>query len=174
MIMIINQQEIIVADCLSELGTMPSQSIDAVVTSPPYNIGAAYHLYDDRKPRAAYIQWMLEIGKEIARVLKPDGAYFLNLGSTNVDPLFHFEITLALRNIFLIQNHIIWIKSISIGEDSVGHFKPINSKRFLNNNHESIMHFTLDGKVPIDRLAVGVPFKDKSNVARRGHAQDKR
>src|SRR6185437_9118017 len=29
-------------------------------------------------------------------------------------------------------------------------------------------------EVPIDRLAIGVPFKDKSNIARRGHAQDKR
>jgi site-specific DNA-methyltransferase (adenine-specific) len=66
------------------------------------------------------------------------------------------------------------VKSISIQDDTVGHFKPINSKRFLNNNHESIFHFTLDGKVPIDRLAVGVPYKDKTNIARRGHQQDKR
>jgi site-specific DNA-methyltransferase (adenine-specific) len=28
--------------------------------------------------------------------------------------------------------------------------------------------------VKLDRLAIGVPFSDKSNIARRGHAQDKR
>jgi site-specific DNA-methyltransferase (adenine-specific) len=44
----------------------------------------------------------------------------------------------------------------------------------LNNNHESIFHFTNTGKVPLDRLAIGVPFKDKSNIARWGHARDRR
>jgi site-specific DNA-methyltransferase (adenine-specific) len=74
----------------------------------------------------------------------------------------------------VIQNHIAWVKSVSINDDTVGHFKPINSSRFLNNCHESIFHFTKSGDIHIDRLAIGVPFKDKSNIARRGHAQDRR
>ncbi len=37
-----------------------------------------------------------------------------------------------------------------------------------------MFHLTQTGSVPLDRLAVGVPFSDKSNIARRGHAQDKR
>ncbi|MEM9017321.1 MAG: site-specific DNA-methyltransferase, partial [Verrucomicrobiota bacterium] len=57
------------------------------------------------------------------------------------------------------------------GPVSVGHFKPINSKRFLNDCHEFVFHFTLNGKVPIDRLAVGVPYADKSNIARWGHTE---
>ena len=66
------------------------------------------------------------------------------------------------------------MKSLSIGEDTLGHFKPINSPRYLNHNHEQILHFTEAGDVRLDRLAVGVPFKDKSNVARWGHARDRR
>jgi site-specific DNA-methyltransferase (adenine-specific) len=46
--------------------------------------------------------------------------------------------------------------------------------RFLNHNHEHIFHLTLEGDVKLDRLAIGVPFKDKSNIARRGHARDAR
>jgi site-specific DNA-methyltransferase (adenine-specific) len=74
----------------------------------------------------------------------------------------------------VLQNHITWIKSIATGKDSVGHYKPIGGQRFLNHNHEHIFHLTLTGNVKLDRLAIGVPFKDKSNIARRGHAQDAR
>jgi site-specific DNA-methyltransferase (adenine-specific) len=96
------------------------------------------------------------------------------MGSTNVDPWIMYDVANVFRSIFVLQNHIIWVKAISIGDDSVGHFKPISSPRYLNQNHESVFHFTHRGDVPIDRLAVGVPFKDKGNIARRNHAQDKR
>jgi len=84
------------------------------------------------------------------------------------------DVATVFRNHFTLQNHIAWVKSVSIREDSYGHFKPIRSQRFLNSNHEAIFHFTNSGSVTIDRLAVGVPFADKSNIARRGHAQDRR
>jgi DNA modification methylase len=100
---------------------------------------------------------------------------------------------------FLLQNTIHWIKSITIdtkrshphlnplpgqGEadakrhvraeaavKTFGHFKPINSKRFLNDCHEHIFHFTKSGRVEIDRLALGVPYQDKSNIARWSHTR---
>jgi site-specific DNA-methyltransferase (adenine-specific) len=50
-----------------------------------------------------------------------------------------------------------------------GHFKPINSQRFLNNCFEDIYHFTKTGNVPLDRLAVGVPYEHKSNIDRWQH-----
>ena len=79
-----------------------------------------------------------------------------------------------MRPLFVLQNHITWIKSIAVSRDSVGHFKPVGGQRFLHHNHEHIFHLTLSGDVKLDRLAIGVPFKDKSNIARRGHAQDLR
>jgi site-specific DNA-methyltransferase (adenine-specific) len=54
---------------------------------------------------------------------------------------------------------------------SHGHFKPINSKRFLNDCHEYIFHFTKSGRVEIDRLALGVPYQDKSNIGRWSHTR---
>ena len=50
-----------------------------------------------------------------------------------------------------------------------GHFKPISSPRFLNDCHEYIFHLTPEGKTPLDRLALGVPYADKSNIARWSH-----
>jgi len=52
-----------------------------------------------------------------------------------------------------------------------GHFKPINSKRFLNDCHEYVFHFTKSGGVQLDRLALGVPYQDKSNIARWSHTR---
>ena len=52
---------------------------------------------------------------------------------------------------------------------SYGHFKPINSKRYINHLHEAIFHFTKSGNVNLDRLAIGVPYEHKSNIARWKH-----
>ena len=49
---------------------------------------------------------------------------------------------------------------------AVGHYKPINSERFVNDCHEFVFHFTRDGRTPLDRTAIGVPYQDASNVAR--------
>ena len=76
------------------------------------------------------------------------------------------DVAAALRKEIILQNHIAWAKSLSIREDSFGHFKPITSRRYLNQNHESIFHFTKTGAVPVDRLAIGVPSEDKTNIAR--------
>lgn len=170
----IGSQEVVLGDCLSGMEQIAEGSIDVVVTSPPYNIGMAYRQYDDRRPRSEYLDWLGEIGAQIYRLLKPEGSLFLNLGSTNADPWIAHDVAAAFRSRFVLQNTIAWIKSISIGDDTVGHFKPITSRRYMNNNHETVFHFTKTGAVDIDRLAVGVPFKDKSNIGRWGHARDKR
>jgi site-specific DNA-methyltransferase (adenine-specific) len=170
----VGRQKVVLGDCVDGLRGLPSASVDVVVTSPPYNIGVAYRSYDDRKPRAEYLSWLTEIGKEIARVLTDGGSFFVNVGGTNADPWVAMDVANAFRDTFTLQNNIAWVKSVSIGDDTVGHFKPITSKRFLNNNHESLFQFTKTGSVELNRLAVGVPFKDKSNIGRWGHARDRR
>jgi len=61
------------------------------------------------------------------------------------------------------------VRATTTATTSYGHFKPISSKRFLNDCHEYVFHFTKTGSVEIDRLALGVPYQDKSNIARWGH-----
>ena len=165
----VGRQRIVQGDCLDLLARLPAGSIDVVVTSPPYNIGIAYNSYDDQRPRADYLAWLAGVGRELARVLGPNGSFFLNVGGTNADPWIAMDVAKAFRDSFVLQNHIAWVKSVSIGEDTVGHFKPITSRRYLNNNHEAVFHFTKTGAVEIDRLAVGVPYKDKSNITRWNH-----
>jgi site-specific DNA-methyltransferase (adenine-specific) len=167
----VGRQTVRLGDCLAELKTLTPASIDVVVTSPPYNLGVAYKSYDDRRPRAEYLAWLTDIGTQLHRVMKPGASFFLNVGGTGSDPWIVMDVANAFRDTFVLQNHIVWVKSVSIGEDTVGHFKPISSKRYLNNNHEAVFHFTKSGAVGIDRLAVGVPYKDKSNIGRWNHAK---
>lgn len=161
-------------DCLNVLPTLDTDSVDVVVTSPPYNIGLGYRSYDDRRPERDYLDWLVEVATEIARVMRPQASFFLNMSGSASEPWLPFELLVRLRSMFHLQNHITWVKSITTSRETTGHFKPIGGTRFLHHNHEHIFHLTLSGKVKLDRLAVGVPFKDKSNIARRKHARDLR
>ncbi len=166
-------------DCIKGMAQLlPPESVDVVVTSPPYNLGIDYRSYDDRISRSEYLDWTVAWTAEVRRVLAPSGSFFLNVGSKPTDPWVPFEVADALRESFVLQNTIHWVKSIAIsksdvgdypgieGDIAVGHYKPINSPRFLNDCHEYIFHFTRSGNVPLDRTAVGVPYQDKSNIAR--------
>ena len=167
--------KIIHGDCLTELQKMPSEIADVVCTSPPYNIGKKYSGYSDNLENEEYLRWLFDVGSEIKRIMKPQASFFLNVGSTNTQPHIAMDVCQTMRKLFILQNNIVWVKSITVNGVSSGHFKPINSKRFMNHNHESVFHFTKEGNVPLDRLAIGVPYTHKSNVTRwKGEQKDVR
>ena len=160
----------ILGDCLESLKTIEDKTVDVVVTSPPYNIGLKYNKYKDKKPREQYLEWVYDIFVQLKRVLKDDGHIFLNMGYTNKDPWISMEVALKLKDILVMQNKITWVKSVSIGDDkddTHGHFKPINSDRYINVTNEDIYHFAKTDKVKINREAVGVPYKWKCNLIDR-------
>jgi site-specific DNA-methyltransferase (adenine-specific) len=153
------------------MARLPSEHVDLVVTSPPYNLGVRYRRFSDRQDRQSYLRWCKKWAAEIRGVLKASGSFFLNIGSAPSNPMLPHEIVMQLRELFVLQNTIHWIKSIALETESHGHFKPISSKRFLNDCHEYIFHFTRSGRVEIERLALGVPYQDKSNIARWSHTR---
>lgn len=162
-------------DCVAGMRSLRPRSIDLVVTSPPYNLGIAYGKFADNVTREKFLDWCETWAAEIRRLLQPNGSFFLNLGAAPSNPMLPHELLLRFRKFFVLQNTIHWIKAITLpnesstGEISRGHFKPINSPRFLNDCHEYIFHLTPAGKTPLDRLALGVPYQDKSNIARWRH-----
>lgn len=162
-------------------------SVDVVVTSPPYNIGVKYGKHQDNLPRSDYLGWMKDLGRSVKKVLDDDGSFFLNLGNTPRDQWIAWDVAQILRKEFVLQNVIHWVKSIAISKAdvgdypgiasdvAVGHFKPIVSNRYLNDCQEYIFHFTKTGDVKLDKLAVGVPYQDKTNIGRwRAARQDLR
>lgn len=83
-------------DCLAVMRSMPSESVDVIFTSPPYNLGDkrsngwgygkaknmllrdGYESHDDAMPRDEYVAWQKEVLTECWRLLKPTGALFYN------------------------------------------------------------------------------------------------
>ena len=90
--------QILKADCLDALSTFPDESVDLIVTSPPYA--------DNRKKTYEgvavhqYVQWMLPITYQLKRVLKPRGSFILNIKERVVNGERHtyvIELLLAMR-----------------------------------------------------------------------------
>ena len=166
------------ADCLQVFKELPAQSVDVIVTSPPYNMGIKYNSYQDTLSQSEYLEWTNTWVAASARVLRADGSLFLNVGTRPSDPWTALDVAQAARSHLRLQNIIHWIKSIAIDRGStgaatglgrdlaVGHYKPINSERYLNDCHEFVFHFTPEGGTRLDRLALGVPYQDPSNIAR--------
>jgi len=165
-------------DSLEVLENLGEGSVDAMVTSPPYNLGIRYRTYEDTLPRGQYLEWTGEWVRRAARALAPDGSLFLNVGAKPTDPWTALDVAQAARPYLQLQNTIHWIKSIAIEKSlagararlqedlAVGHYKPINSKRFLHDCHEFVFHFSPRGDTPLDRQAIGVRYQDQSNVSR--------
>ena len=85
-------------DCLEVMRGMTSESVQFVVTSPPYNIknssgggfpktsgkwkasdlDSGYHTHRDRMPHDEYVAWQRDCLLEMMRLIKPDGAIFYN------------------------------------------------------------------------------------------------
>jgi len=157
-------------DCLFGMRSMKSGCVDVIVTSPPYNLGTDYEIYKDDRPREEYLDFIENVAIEGKNVLKDDGSFFLNVGGSLKDPWIQIDVANRFRKHFVLQNTIHWVKSIVItrGEESisVGHYKPINSSRFHHDCHEYIWHFTKTGNVELNKVDIGVPYQDKTNIKR--------
>ena len=165
-------------NCIDGMQAMEPKCVDVIVTSPPYNLGIEYNTYQDDKPRVEYLDWIENVAMESKRVLKDNGSFFLNVGGSLKDPWIQIDVAERFRRHFTLQNTIHWIKSIAILKEdagvstnlkediAVGHYKPINSQRFHHDCHEYIWHFTKNGDVELNKVAVGVPYQDKTNINR--------
>jgi len=159
-------QTLLLGDCIEEMKKMDEKSIDLICSSPPFNSNQIYRSYKDNLPRQKYLSWMNDVFKEIKRIIKDDGSFFLNVGFTSTDPWIATDVAKEASNYFILQNTIVWLKSFTFNNITHGHFKPVNSKRYVNRLFEYVFHFTSTGKVGIDRLAIGVSYKDSGNINR--------
>ncbi|MCI4339236.1 MAG: site-specific DNA-methyltransferase [Thermoplasmata archaeon] len=159
-------------------GRLGRRRADVVVTSPPYNLGVPYRSYADSRPRAQYLAWLGSVAAAVDRVLARNGSFFLNIGGRPKDPWLPWDVAREVGRRFVLQNVVHWVKSIAIdrgsagraaaleGDLALGHYKPLVSDRYLHGAHEYVFQFTRRGDVRLDRLAIGVPYQDKSNVDR--------
>lgn len=117
-------------DSLKVLSTLPNNCIDCVVTSPPYYMKRQYlaggigleATYDE------YIENLLAITREIHRVLKPTGSFWLNIGDSYQNKqLLNIPHRVAIRmqdeQNWILRNTVVWDKmkgAMSQSKDSLG------------------------------------------------------
>lgn len=82
-----SEANLILGDCLIELKKLQANSVDLVITSPPYNCGIEYETHNDNMNWPDYYKWCGEWLKEIFRILKDDGRFclihYLSLGNSD-------------------------------------------------------------------------------------------
>ncbi|HEY1903497.1 MAG TPA: site-specific DNA-methyltransferase [Terracidiphilus sp.] len=86
-------------DSLEMLKALPSESVNLVVTSPPYALHFKKAYGNEHKDN--YVKWFLPFAKEIQRVLASDGSFVLNIGGsynqgTPTRSIYHFKLLIAL------------------------------------------------------------------------------
>ncbi len=106
---------IIEGDCKHTLHELPANSVDLIVTSPPY-ADSRKRTYGGIHPDQ-YVQWFLPITAELKRVLKPDGTFILNIKEKVVNGERHtyvLELILAMKEQgWLWTEEFIWHKKNS-------------------------------------------------------------
>lgn len=170
--------EIYNQDCRIGLKMIADKSVSVVITSCPYNVSIPYNSYNDNLNKIEYLTFLNEVTNECFRVLKEDGCLFWNISAKPSNQELQFDVINLLRKDFVsgatkfsIQNTIHWIKSIYTENKTYGHVKPINSNKYLNPCHEFILQ-CVKQPIDLDKLSVGVPYTDKSNISRWKKKED--
>ncbi len=143
-----------VGDCLDVMRRMPADSVDLIVTSPPY-ADARKHTYGGIAPDD-YVAWFTERADEMLRILKPTGSFVLNIKEKAVDGERHtyvLELILALKKEtgFRWVEEYIWHKTTAA---------PGKWKYRFRDSWERILHFSKTKDVKMRQDAVRVPIGD--------------
>ncbi len=131
-------------DCLEGLAHLKAGSIDLAFADPPFNIGYDYDIYDDRVDADKYLDWSKQWIGEVARVLKPEGAFWLAIGdeyAAELKVIAHREVGLHLRN------WVIWYYTFGV-----------HCKKKFARSHAHMFYFVKDPKkFTFNDLSIRVP-----------------
>lgn len=164
---------ILQGDALIELKKIPSESIDSIVTSPPYFNLRDYGVKGQiglESTWQEYIGKLIDIFAEVKRVLKKDGTCFVNLGDSYNSKSFNkkrqenileksllliperFAISMV-DNGWILRNKLIWIKPNAMPESVQDRWKKA---------HEYIFFFVKNKKYQFDLDAIRTTHKEVS------------
>ena len=149
--------DILEGDSKEILKTLADNSIDLIVTSPPY-ADRRKQTYGGVSPER-YVEWFLPISKELLRVLKPDGTFILNIkekaenGERNT---YVIELILALRKQgWLWTEEFIWHKKNSYPGKWPNRFRDAWERLLQFNKTKKFNMYQDEVKVPVGDWASG-------------------
>ncbi|AFZ49982.1 DNA modification methylase [Dactylococcopsis salina PCC 8305] len=136
-------------DIAKFIKTVPDESIDLIVTSPPYNIGK---VYENRRKIDEYLEFYQAIIQECYRILKPSGSICWQVGNYvekgEIYPLDIFFYSRFKDLGLKLRNRIIW---------HFGH--GLHSKKRFSGRYETVLWFTKSDHYTFNLDAVRVPSK---------------
>lgn len=148
------------ATVLAYLDSMPDESVDLYLTSPPYNQGKAY---ESRQRLHYFLGWMLQVLSEMERTLKPGGYMFVQVGSTKDDRGVNYPLDQLLAGYLRAmpgleyQNTIRWL--IPHG---------LTPEERLAERHESVLVFSKGRPQCFNANAARKPQKNPAKRAYKG------
>jgi modification methylase len=127
-------------DCLEVMKTFPSDSVDLIVTSPPYNnwrnrrtqanrssywkrTNIVYENHDDKQSDDEYEQGQIDVLNEMLRVLKPTGTICYN----HKDRIFNFQVTTPIS--WILKSNVIYRQRITWDRCGMQAYNPVRFYR---------------------------------------------
>lgn len=148
---------LICGDCADALKALESNSVDLIITSPPY-ADQREKAYGGVAPDK-YVEWFLPISSELFRVLKPTGTFILNIKEKVVNGERHtyvLELILAMR-----KQGWLWT------EEFIWHKKNCSPGKWPNrfrDSWERLLQFNKDRHFSMYQDEVRVPIGDWANT----------
>ncbi|MBQ3629451.1 MAG: site-specific DNA-methyltransferase [Bacteroidaceae bacterium] len=155
----------ILGDCLSVLKQLDNESINCVITSPPYWGMRAYdneedsHEIGNEKKFEQYVENLTKVFEETKRVLKKDGSFWLNIGDKYVDKALlgmPWRVALSLIDTgWILRNDVIWhqLKGTQSAKDR------------LRDSYEHFFHFVKSKKYFYDSDAIRIKPSKLPNIS---------
>ena len=138
--------EAICGDAIAELQKMENESVNLIVTDPPYNLNKDYGTSQDKLKFEDYLEFSRLWLKEAKRVLKPDGTIYIFMGMKYISYIY---IILEQELGMTFNSWITWYYTQGIGKTKG--FSP---------RHDDILMFTKNAKKFVfDLDAIRVPQK---------------
>ena len=148
-------------DCLEVMKTIPDNSVDLVITSPPYNLGNNHHTgnkrhnpYNDNIPEFQYQMNQLAVLKELFRVVKDDGSLFYNHKNRIKDGKQTTPYEWLLLSEWILKQELVWFNG-SQNFDKIRFYpmtervywlaKSPKTKLFNAINHHDLFNWTAEG-----------------------------
>lgn len=152
-----NTFHLTIGDALDGLKNLPDQSVNLIVTSPPY-ADARKKTYGGVKVDE-YVEWFLPYAQEMKRVLTDDGSFILNIKEKVVNGERHtyvMELVIALRKMgWLFTEEYMWHKTTTTPGKWPNRFRDL---------WEHCYHFTKNKKFVMNQDDVKVPIGDWSKT----------
>lgn len=150
--------QVTLVDCLPWLRSLPDESVDLVVSSPPYNIGKEY---EQRRALSVYLDEQRQVLAECVRVLKPSGSVFWQVGSYSSEgSLIPLDVRFfpILEDLGLIpRNRIAWVRPHGL-----------HARNKFSARYETVLWFTKGKDYKFNLDSVRVPQKYQNKKSHRG------